>query len=282
MPRHLLHPDPARLKYVTLLRDPVKRVVSEFFWGCGAKARRGPQDSPRPHPQKPLIQPVILTSLKPTLRPANQPPRSDAPVGWPPRAPPTGLGQVNHRFTGEHEGKVLFDWHRPLWNAMGKGCLKGAPGPELQKWLDDPANPAHNRCALSPSLFRNGVSQHHPHTPPPPLSPSLLCPSSYARMLANNTRAPPLRVRHNCIIGNEEASITVWASRYGQGEGGSCFWQRSAVDRAHGAAGGRPCAAFIRDFCSPCVSGMGSRAAAKETASPRSVSFFFVFVLQAT
>lgn len=49
MPPQLRRPA-HRLKYVTLLRDPVQRVVSEFFWGCGAK--------------------------------------------------------VNHRFVGEHEGKV--------------------------------------------------------------------------------------------------------------------------------------------------------------------------------
>ena len=51
----------SHLKYVTLLRDPVERVVSEFFWGCGAK--------------------------------------------------------VNKRFTGEHEGKVLFDWPRRVSTA---------------------------------------------------------------------------------------------------------------------------------------------------------------------
>jgi len=88
-----------------LLRDPVKRVVSEFFWGCGAK--------------------------------------------------------VNHRFTGEHEGKVLFDWPRPLWDSVGQSCLKGArASSELQQWLQGAGNPAHNR---------------------------------FAKMLANNTRAPPLR-----------------------------------------------------------------------------------------
>ena len=46
------------VKYVTLLREPVHRVVSEFFWGCSAK--------------------------------------------------------VNKKFTGEHEGKVLFDWPRKV------------------------------------------------------------------------------------------------------------------------------------------------------------------------
>jgi len=117
-------------RYVTLLRDPVKRVVSEFFWGCGAK--------------------------------------------------------VNKRFTGEHAGKVLFDWPRPLWDRMGPGCLKGAPDAELRKWLADESNPAHNR---------------------------------YAKMLANNTLAPPLRRTHNCVIGNEAASMAVWGGRYGMKQG---------------------------------------------------------------
>lgn len=111
-------------RYATLLRDPVKRVVSEFFWGCGAK--------------------------------------------------------VNHRFTGEHEGKVLFDWPRPLWDGVGKGCLKGAPLGELKKWLSGAGNPAHNR---------------------------------FAKMLANNTRAPPLRRTHNCAIGNEQVTVEVRACR---------------------------------------------------------------------
>jgi len=110
----------SRLRYATLLRDPIKRVVSEFFWGCGAK--------------------------------------------------------VNKRFTGEHEGKVLFDWPRPLWDSMGKSCLKGAPGSEFKKWLQGSGNPSHNR---------------------------------FIKMLANNTRAPPLRRKHNCAIGNEQATVEV-------------------------------------------------------------------------
>ena len=73
------------MKYITLLRDPVKRVVSEFFWGCGAK--------------------------------------------------------VNHRFTGEHEGKVLFDWPRQLWNDMGKSCRAGGAHSELSKWALSDLNP---------------------------------------------------------------------------------------------------------------------------------------------
>jgi hypothetical protein len=125
MPSHLLRPA-TQLKYVTLLREPVQRVVSEYFWGCGAK--------------------------------------------------------VNKRFTGEHEGKVLFDWPRSLWNNMANSCLKGAPLAELQKWFKEPSNPAHNR---------------------------------YMKMLADNSAASTLSRKHNCIIGNEADSMAVWGGRYG-------------------------------------------------------------------
>jgi hypothetical protein len=71
---------------------------------------------------------------------------------------------------------------------MGPGCLRGAPAEEFVKWVHDDSNPAHNR---------------------------------YMKMLANNTHAPALRRAHNCIIGNEAASMAVWGGRYGMKQGGA-------------------------------------------------------------
>mmetsp|Transcript_33862 Transcript_33862/g.78200 ORF Transcript_33862/g.78200 Transcript_33862/m.78200 type:complete len:94 (-) Transcript_33862:15-296(-) len=37
MPRSLLVRAGGTTQYVTLLRQPIRRLMSEYFWGCGAK-----------------------------------------------------------------------------------------------------------------------------------------------------------------------------------------------------------------------------------------------------
>ena len=89
----------------------------------------------------------------------------------------------------------MFDWPRRLWREVPVYCWQKFP-PQHQhlatgnkttaflKWALDESCPGHNR---------------------------------YARMMANHTTAEAVDVMtkpHNCLVGNEDASIRVWQSRY--------------------------------------------------------------------
>ena len=58
--------------------------------------------------------------------------------------------KVNKRFTGEHAGKVLFDWPRKLWDNMANSCLRVSTGSLLML----PVLPIY---VAPPRLFRSSL-----------------------------------------------------------------------------------------------------------------------------